>query len=43
MRDVRVSGILQHRRVEMPEMPIDELADAAHLYFINFRNLYFLL
>src|SRR5437899_5167332 len=29
MRDISVGGIFQHRRVEMPEMAINELADAA--------------
>src|SRR5438552_15785825 len=38
MRDISVGGISQHRRVEMPEMAINELADAAHLYIIDFRN-----
>src|SRR5207245_3321350 len=38
MRDISVGGIFQHRRVEMPEMAINELADAAHLYIIDFRN-----
>src|SRR4029077_19383799 len=28
--------VFQHRRVEMPEMALNELADAAHLYITNF-------
>src|SRR5438552_14615380 len=38
MRDVRVGSILQGCGVEMPEMAINELADAAHLRFTNFCN-----
>ena len=36
MRTVRVGCVFQHRRVEMPEMALNELADAAHLYITNF-------
>ena len=42
MRGIGVGGILEHSRVEMTEMPINELADAAHLYFINSSSLCFL-
>jgi hypothetical protein len=43
MRAVGVGSIFQRRRVEMPEMAINELADAAHLYFMYFRNRRYLL
>src|SRR6266542_1588504 len=33
MRGVGVSGILEYCRVEVTEMPINELADVSHLYF----------
>jgi len=36
MRNVGVGCVFQHRRVEMPEMALNELADAAHLYITNF-------
>src|SRR5262249_51624687 len=42
MRDVRVRRIYQDCGVEVTEMPINELADAAHLHFINSSSLCFL-
>ncbi len=42
MRGIGVGGIFEHCPVEVTEMPINELADAAHLYFINSSSLYFL-
>jgi hypothetical protein len=41
MRDVRIGCIFQSCRVEVTVMPINELADAAHLYFINSSGLCF--
>src|SRR5262245_21812553 len=35
MRNVGVGCVFQHRRVEMPEIALNELADAAHLYITN--------
>src|SRR5437899_10756416 len=37
MPDLSLGGIFQHRRVEMPEMAINELAVTALLYIISFR------
>jgi hypothetical protein len=42
MRGIGVGGIFEHCRVEVTEMPINKLADAAHLYFINSSSLCFL-
>jgi hypothetical protein len=42
MCGIGVGGIFEHCRVEVTEMPINELADAAHLYFINSSSLCFL-
>jgi hypothetical protein len=36
VRGVRIGCIFQSCRVEVTEMPINELADAAHFHFINF-------
>src|SRR5207237_5890168 len=36
MRDVGVGSVFQGCRVEMPEVAVNELADAAHLRFTNF-------
>jgi hypothetical protein len=41
MGGIGVGGIFEHCRVEMTEMPINELADAAHLYVINSSSLCF--
>jgi hypothetical protein len=38
MRNVGVGCVFQHRRVEMPEMALNELADAAHLLHHQLRN-----
>jgi acetolactate synthase regulatory subunit len=38
MRDVRVGRIFQHRGVEMSEIALNELADAAHLHITNFKR-----
>jgi hypothetical protein len=39
MRDVRIGCVFQSCRVEVTEMPINELADTAHLHFINSSGL----
>ena len=36
MRNVGIGSILQARGVKMPEVAINELADAAHFHFTNF-------
>jgi hypothetical protein len=36
MRNVCVGCVFQYRRVEMPEMALNELADAAHLHITKF-------
>ena len=38
MRDVGIGCVFQHRRVEMPEIAVNELADAAHLQITNFTT-----
>src|SRR5437870_9614772 len=38
VRDVGVGSVFQGRSVEMPEMAINELADAAHFHFPIFCN-----
>ena len=42
MRGIGVGGIFEYCRVEVTEMPINKLADAAHLYLINSSSLCFL-
>jgi hypothetical protein len=39
MRDVRIGCVFQSCRIEVTEMPLNELADAAHLHFINSSGL----
>jgi hypothetical protein len=39
MRGIRVGGIFDHCRIKVTEMPINELADAACLHFINSSGL----
>jgi hypothetical protein len=41
MRDVRIGCVFQSCRVEVTEISINELADAAHLHFINSSGLCF--
>src|SRR5262249_32763161 len=38
MRNIGVGCVFQHRRVEMPEIALNELADAAHLHITNFTT-----
>jgi len=38
MRNVGVGRVFQHRRIEMPEIALNELADAAHLQITNFAK-----
>jgi hypothetical protein len=39
MRGVRIGCVFQSCRIEVTEMPINELANAAHLHFINSSGL----
>src|SRR4051812_6752458 len=36
MRHISVGCVFQHRSVEMPEMTLNELADATHVHISNF-------
>ncbi len=38
MRNVSLGCVFQHRRIEMPEIALNELADAAHLHITNFAT-----